>query len=50
MNVEDSQGSILCPTPSLLYINDLPNDVICDIAIYADGNTLYSKCVKVSDL
>ena len=50
MNVEDSQGSILCPTPSLLYINDLTNDVICDTAIYADGNTLYSKCVKVSDL
>ena len=35
---------VLGPTLSLLYINDLPDDVICDIAIYADDTTLYSKC------
>ena len=34
----------------LLYINDLPDDVICDIAIYADDSTLYSKCDQASDL
>ena len=34
----------------LLYINDLPNDVICIIAIYADYTTLYSKCDQASDL
>ena len=34
----------------LLYINDLPDDVICGIAIYADDNTLYSKCDQASDL
>ena len=28
----------------ILYINDLPVDVICNIAIYADDTTLYSKC------
>ena len=34
----------------LLYINDLPNDVICNIVIYADDTTLYSKCDQASDL
>ena len=34
----------------LLYINDLPDDVICNIAIYADGTTRYSKCDRASDL
>ena len=27
----------------LLYINDLPVDVICNIAIYANDTSLYSK-------
>ena len=43
------QGSILGPTLFLLYINDLP-DVICDIAIYGDDTTLYSKCDQASGL
>ena len=34
----------------LKYINDLPDDVICNIAIYADDTVLYSKCDQVSDL
>ena len=34
----------------LLYINNLPDDVICDISIYADDTTLYSTCDRASDL
>ena len=34
----------------LLYINDLPDDVVCNIAIYDDGTTLYSKCDQPSDM
>ena len=44
------QGAILGPTLLLLYINDLPDDVICNIAIYADDTILYSKCDQASDL
>ena len=35
----------------LLYINNLPDDVICNIAIYAANDTaVYSKCDQGSDL
>ena len=34
----------------LLYINDLPDDVIFSIAIYADDTTLYSKWDQASDM
>ena len=33
----------------LLYISDLPDDVVCNIAINADDTTLYSKCDQTYD-
>ena len=34
----------------MTHINDLSDDVICNIAIYADDTTLYSNCDQASDL
>ena len=50
VNAGDSEGSILCPILFLLYINYLPDDVICNIDIYADDTTVYSKCDQAYDL
>ena len=50
VNAGVPQGSILHHTLFLQYINDLSDDVICNIAIYADDTTLYSKCDQASDL
>ena len=40
VNAGVPRGSIFCPTLFLLCINDLPDDVVCNIAIYADNTTL----------
>ena len=50
VNAGVPQGPILSPTLFLLYINDLPDNIICDIAIYADDTTLYSTCNQAFDL
>ena len=44
VNVAVSQGSTLGPTLFLLYINDLSDNFVCDITIYADDTAPYSKC------
>ena len=50
INAGVPQGFILTPTLFLLYINDLPDDVVCNMAIHADDTTLYCKCDQASDL
>ena len=50
VNAGVPQVSILGPTRFLLYINNLSDNVVCDIAIYADDTTPYSKCDQSSDL
>ena len=50
VNAGVPQGSILGPTLFPLYISEVPDDVICNIAICADDTTVYSKCDQASDL
>ena len=50
VNAGVPEGSILGPTIFVLYTNELPDDVICNIAINAVDTTLYSKCDWASDL
>ena len=44
------QGSNLDPTLFILYINYLPDEVLCNFTIYADDTTLYLKSDQTSDL
>ena len=48
INAGVPQGSVLAPTLFLIFINDLPDDIISKLAIYADDSTIYS-CIPKSD-
>ena len=45
-----SQRSIFGHALFLLHMNDLPDDVICNNAVYVDDTTLYCKCDLASGL
>ena len=47
VNAGVPQGSIFGPKLYLLYINDLPDDVIFNIASYVDDE-IREKCVKLA--
>ena len=50
VNVQVPQGSIPCPILFLLYIKELPDDVISNIAIYDDDTALFFKPGQIFDL
>ena len=50
LTLEFLKALFFFPTLYVLYINGLPDDVICNIAIYTDDTTLYSKYDTSSDL
>ena len=49
VNAGVPQGSILDLTFLVLYMNDLPDDFIYDIAVYDDDTTVYSNSDQASN-
>ena len=50
VNADVPQEPFLGPTLFLLYLNDLSDDVTCNIDVCGDDTVLYSKCDQAFDL
>ena len=43
------QGTVLSPLMFLLFINDMPDDVVCTLRLFADVALLYHKITHNDD-
>lgn len=49
VNAGVPQGSVIGPTLFLLYINDLPDNIVSKLVMYADDTTLFNSLDKPRD-